>query len=94
MPPPSSWKTPLRLAALQQREGLCVVERELVRIDRLAARSARSASTALSRIVRLRRPRKSILSRPAFSTSPIVPLVVTTSFSLSLFGSFCSGTYS
>ena len=42
----------------------------------------------------MRRPRKSIFSRPAFSTSPISHWVLTTSLSLSLFGSLWSGTRS
>ena len=66
----------LRLAALQQGERLLVVERELV-ADRLVLPVVCSiSSTALSRIVRFRRPRKSIFSRPAASTSPIAHCVM------------------
>ena len=79
----------LRLAAAEQGERLGVVERELVRIDPLAARLLDQLD-ALARIVRLRRPRKSIFKRPAASTSPIAHCVMTSVLPFT----YCSGTYS
>ena len=85
----------LGLAALEELEGLGVVEREACR-GRAARRGAAAlmSRTAAASVVRLRRPRKSIFSSPAFSMSPISHWVVTTSLALSLLGSFWSGTSS
>ena len=85
----------LGLAALEDLEGLGIVEREAFEVDRRPRDAAALMSrTAAARVVRLRRPRKSIFRSPAFSMSPISHWVVTTSLALSLLGSFWSGTSS
>ena len=71
----------LGVAALQQGVGLRIVERQLVEVDLDRRASCAIRRTALSSSVSVRRPRKSILSRPTFSRSPMTHCVVTTASS-------------
>ena len=61
----------------EHRERRRVVERQRSPCRAVAARTPRSSRTASSMTSRLRRPRKSILSRPSASTSPIAYWVTT-----------------
>ena len=70
MPSDSSWKTPVDVAAREHLEGLRVVHRDRLDVELDPAR-APMISTASSITSRLRRPRKSIFSRPISSIGPI-----------------------
>ena len=62
---------PERLAAGQQLVGGLVVEPEVVEVERFGLPLSAMLFSASSMIVRLRRPRKSIFSRPRVSQTPM-----------------------
>ena len=69
MPPDSNWKTPEVSARVEDLlVGLCVVERDRRHVDVFAA-IVLDELEASSMTVSVVRPRKSIFSRPIFSTA-------------------------
>jgi len=72
MPRDSSWNNRRSRTGFEQREGCRIVHRKGAKLERGSTACARPAFTvamAQSRIVSVRSPRKSNLTRPAASTS-------------------------